>query len=280
MRTFLIGLLFFSVVRAQDHQLVQLFEPRGTYTLDFDKIYETVASLDIETAVTLPEGFTFSLDRPGSIDFINAFVMQNTLFFTRTIDHRIATSIICNVLTPSGETRNLVFKIRGGAAEPAVYAIHFVQSEGSSREIESLKAHYAAQMTTALAKKETDLNQSVHRSTLANAVPAFFRCHRRDLKMEYKGAAVYVDGLIFSRNDAYIYLQTNIRKDNCDIIKLLGIKEKANTLPAELVDVHENIDGTWSYIYKTALQPGSRKTRVRLIFEIWSKKFGLSTTIS
>jgi hypothetical protein len=152
----------------------QITEARGTYPLDFNTIYETTASLDVETAVTLPEGYIFKLQRPGTVDFINSFVMQNVLFFTRTIDHRFDnTAIVCNVETPTKEVRQLVFKIKGGPNQPCVYAIHFVAEQGTNRDIEAVKQRYEHQMNLAIADKEKETAQSVRKNTLSNSLPLF-----------------------------------------------------------------------------------------------------------
>lgn len=255
-----------------NHQVYSLTAARGTYLLDFDKIYETVASLDVETVVTLPQGYTFSLNRSGSIDFINAFTMQNRLFFTRTIDHRISTSITCNVITPDGEAKTLVFKIKGGPQEPVVYAIHFVVEKKDVKEEESLAQRCAESVNYATAKKERELNESVHRGTIVEALPAFFGVHRRQAKVEHKGAEAYINGIIFSRGEAYIYVLSNVKRDNCDIVKLLSIKQGKNELMVDLVDMYENINGTWGYVYRAPLQMPSKKTKIEFLFEIWSKE--------
>jgi len=266
-----------------NHQVYHLLEPRGTYVLDFDKTYETVASLDVETMVSLPKGYTFSLNRPGSIDFINTFVMQNTLFFTRTIDHSIATSIVCNVITPEGDVKNLILKIRGGVkGDPVVYAIHFVTLEKKKEEVVVVEEKSCVpEIDVAVAAATREANKSVYESTMNDALPAFFNSHRGRMKIDYKGARVIINGVIFTRGEAYVYLRANVKKDMCDIVKLLKITQGQNDLPADLVSTSENIDGTWAYVYKVPLQmPEKKRSRIKFVFEIWSKVLVYTTYIS
>lgn len=269
------------VLQASSQSFVKCTDARGSYVLDFSTIYESVASLDIETAVTLPPGYTFILARPGSIDFINAFVLQNTMFFTRTIDHKFDNvSIICNIATPSGEVKNLVFRIKGGNGNPNVYAIHFVEETGSNPEMDALKSRYDHQLSTALEAKAKETEEKVTKSVFADAMPVFFSKHRKQLSKEYKGAVAYIDGMIFSGGDAYIYINANVKKDNCDIVRLTAIKQGKAELQTELVDIHENIDGSWEYIYKAPLSFPKEKQPIDFVFTIWSKLFKLSATIS
>ncbi|MCL2690602.1 MAG: hypothetical protein FWE57_12270, partial [Chitinispirillia bacterium] len=177
-----------------------------------------------------------------------------------------------NVITPEGEAKTLVFKIRGGPKEPVVYAIHFVTEKKEITEEKPLAQRCAETVNFAVAKKEKELNESVHRSTMAEAVPAFFSVHRKQAKVEHKGAIAYINGIIFSRSEAYIYIMSNVKRDNCDIIKLLSIKQGKNELMTDLIDMFENVDGTWSYVYRASLQPPSKKSRIEFVFEIWSKR--------
>ena len=272
----------FLAARAFSSSFVQCTEARDSYPLDFSTIYETVASLDIETAVTLPPGYTFTLIRPGSIDFINAYVLQNTLFFTRTIDHKIDNvSIICNVTTPSGDLKNLIFKIKGGGVGfPSVYAIHFVENKGNNAEIEALKARYDHQMITAIDAKIKETTELTSKTDFINAMPIFFKKHRKELKKEYKGATAYIDGIIINGGDAFIYVSANVKKDNCDIIRLISIQQGKAKIETELVDIHENINGSWEYVYKAPLPFPQKRQSLDFVFTIWSKLFKLSATIS
>jgi len=265
-----------------NHAVYYLTAQRGTYLLDFDKIYETVASLDHETVVTLPKGYAFSLARSGSIDFINVFVIQNELRFTRTIDHAINTSITCNVITPEGESKTLIFKIKGGPAfrDSIVYGIHFTVPKKQDVQETPLAELCAESVNFAVAKKEQEMNEDVHRSTMVEAVPAFFSVHRKQAKVEHKGAAAFINGIIFSRSEAYIYILSNVRRDQCDVVKLLGIKQGRNELTADFVDLFENLDGTWSYVYRAPLQQPKKRSKIQFIFEIWSKKLTYNIVMS
>ena len=264
------------------HQVVSLLLPRGTYLLEFDNIYETIVALDIETGITLPEGYTFSLVRPGTIDFINSYVLQNTLFITRVIDHAFTTSILCNVITPKGEVKNLVLKVRTPAkGEQPVLAIHFVVEKEPEPEVVYEK-DCNPEIRTAVISKERELNESVFRATMVEAIPAFFNHHRKGMRKEYKGARVYFDGIIFARSDAYIYMYSNVRKDECDIIKLITLKVGKGEMQTELVDIFEDVDGMWAYVYRAPLQRPAKGKRQKIAFvvQIWSKMFKYKTILS
>jgi len=264
------------------HQEYTLLNPRGTYLLDFDKIYSTVASLDVETVVSLPPGYTFSLNRAGSIDYINAFVIQNELFFTRTIDHKISTSLVCNVVTPSGEVKNLVFKINGGPGEPVVYAIHFKVEEEPEKEEVVVEKSCTPEIEVAVSRRERELNEEVYRATMVEAIPAFFNKHRDKMKKSYKGATAYINGVIFTRGEAFVYINSNVKKDACDIVKLIKIKQGDGEITVDLVETREEFDGTWAYVYKAPLQQPARGKRAKVffVFEIWSKVLTYKAIIS
>jgi hypothetical protein len=272
------------------HQVYHLLEARATYLLDFDKIYETTASLDVETIVTLPKGYTFTLSRSGSFDYINAYVMQNSLFFTRTIDHAFTTSLICNVIVPTGETRQLIFKIRGGAKEPIVYGIHFTvleKQEDTTAVTRTLVEKSCVEdidiATVALSKK---LDGEIYERTMIETRPAFFAKHRGKMKKEYKGATVYIDGVIYARGEAFVYLYSNVKRDMCDVVKLVAIaqgrKKNRSEIPATLVISEERMDGKWAYVYRVplSLPPQNKKVKTIFLFEIWSRMLTYKTVMS
>ena len=271
-----------SLDNSSMHPTIELTQARGTYILDFNKIYETVASLDIETAVTLPEGYRFILDRPGSIDFINAFVQQNTLFFTKTIDHPISTSIICNVSTPQGDIRQLVFKIRGSMTDPKVYAIHFIEYKTPDQEISMIRKAYERQVEIAIKKQKDGLKEEAYQETMKDARPVFFKTRKDNIFAENKGAQVLVDGIIYSKSKgtAFVYIKANVRDKNCDIIKLKNIKIGDNEFPCDIVDISKNDDETWMYIYKINMNQMPAKTVLEFVFEIWSEVIKIKAKIS
>jgi len=54
-----------GISRASD-QIIPLRELQGRYELNFDAVYEINLILDVETIITLPEGYFFTGGLPGS----------------------------------------------------------------------------------------------------------------------------------------------------------------------------------------------------------------------
>jgi len=187
----------------------------------------------------------------------------------------------CNVITPSGETKNLVFKINGGPGEPVVYAIHFAVVEEPVEE-PIVEKSCDAEIEVAVSRRERELNEEVYRNTMVGAVPAFFNRHRSGMKTEYKGASAHINGVIFVHGEAFVYVNSNVKRSECDVVKLLKIKQGANEYLVDLVETHETLDGAWAYVYKAPLQQPARgkRAKIQFVFEIWSKILTYKAIIS
>jgi hypothetical protein len=263
----------------------ELKEQRGRYQLNFDATYVTYVNNDVETAITLPEGYLITATMAGSRDYVSVGALQNTVYISKAVNHAITTNLILHVRTPEGTDEKLVFELRGNDKAPPVYAIHFDRPNSSelNRTVEAMKSRYQGELAAKLSEQERKLTEDVTEKTLKHSMPIFFNCHRGDISEEYKGATVYLDGVITHEQNSYVYLRTDIKREDCNVVRLLKVQsgKDYSSIP-ELIFTQENADGTLTLVYRViALPLKDRKTRkVEFNVEIWSKTFQLTQKIS
>jgi len=264
---------------------VEIKEARGRYQINFEATYVISVNLDIETAIMLPDGYTFIGEMSGSRDFISVGAVQNTIYISKAVNHPFVTNAVLHVLTPEQREERLIFEIVGGNASPKIYAVQFDKPNSSelNRTVESIKTRYSQEMTSKLSEQENQLKESVREKTLKESLPVFFNAHRGDIDEDYKGATVYLDGMINNEADSYVYLKTNATKQKeCDVIRLLSVEVGSDyNSPATLVNTVQNEDGTFSIVYKIpALPLKGKKLKAKFKIEIWSKTFTLTQVLS
>ena len=282
-------LVFVSLCLAEGN-IVVINQERGKYELDFNATYQTYIHQDIETAIILPVGYKFVACMPGSRDYVSAGPLQNTMYISCPVDHDVITNLTLHVISPEGAEEKLIFKLYGKKASPNVLAIEFERpnNSGLNRTVEAVKARYTDQMNAKISEQEKNLNKSVHNETIENA-RHFWIDPRGDIRQEYKGADFYLDGMINSRGNTYVYIVSKNYRDGCDIIRLVSAsdkidkKDKSIPVEPELLKVNDNGDGTFTYVYgvpEIAIPPLHKTKKIYLTVAIWSKKFTLKFKVS
>jgi len=281
-RNFIFMTLFFCVA-VNATQIVRIDKVRGSFQLNFEDVYELPIYPDIETMVSFPAGYTVTLVMPGSPDYISAHVVQNTIYLTRPVDHQVETNVGVHVVTPEGVEEKLVIRCVGPARGTKVLAVNFTRPNTSeiNRVVETMKARYTTQLAAELSHQEKVLKNSIHDKTLSSARYLFIHGSRWEKRKAYKGAEVFLDGLISSRDNTYIYLVTTVQSGSGDVISLEKVISGNSTAAPEYISTqklneHEYLQ-CWSI---PALQITARKQKVRFLIKIWSRVHTLSATIS
>lgn len=265
-------------------EVVQIEQIRGEYELNFGVIYEVPIYPDIETMIALPAGYKITLAMPGSPDYVSATVIQNTIYLTRPVDHRVETNVAVHVITPDGIEEKLMIRCVGPRKGTKVLAVHFTRPNTSevNRIVESMRGRFTEQLNIELSRQEKRLNEDVHEKTLADARYLFIRSSRKKVRKEYKGAEVYLDGMINSRDYTYIYMVSTVKQGECDIVGLEKVSEGDKELTPELVSVQKLAEGAFYYCWSVPrLRVPEKKTmKVEFNVRIWSKVHTLSAKVS
>ncbi len=280
-KTFFLITLF-SIFAFAESNRVKLDRQKGKYPLNFDAIYVLYVHNDIETSISLPPGFIFTGSMPGSIDYISVGTLQNTVYISKPVVDNIRSNLTLHVITPEGMKKKLVIEVIGKRNSPRVLSVDFTKPNSSelNQTIEHMKATYSEQLDAKLSAQERKLKEIIPEDSFKRSRPLFFGSHRGQIKESYKGASVWVDGVISSESDSYIYISSNIKFDNCNVIELLGVSVGQSFKgKAELVSV-EQLNKTVYYVYKTNRLPVKKKTNIGFLLKIWSKTFKLKSKVS
>ena len=263
--------------------IVKVTRIRGDYQLNFDAIYEIPIYPDIETMIAFPPGYTITLVMPGSPDFVSASVVQNTIYVTRPVDHVVETNLAVHIVTPDGIEQKLMIRCVGPRRGIKVLAVNFTLPNTSeiNRIVENMKARYIEQLSAELSNQEKDLKNSIHLKTMTEARYLFVHSSRRRCSKEYKGATVFLDGLINSRDNTYIYLISSVKNGACDIVSLEKVICGSAKIDPELVSSRKISEHEYMYCFSIPqLQLPEKSAKVEFLLKIWSKNHTLSASIS
>lgn len=277
-----LGVLLFAV-SVSATQIVRIDKIRGNFQLNFDDVYEIPIYPDIETMIAFPPGYTITLVMPGSPDYVSASVVQNTIYITRPVDHEIETNVAVHIVTPEGVEEKLIIRCVGPNRGTKVLAINFTQPNTSeiNRVVETVKARYTEQLSAELAQQEKKLKISVHDKTLSEARYLFIHSSRRGVRQEYKGAEVFLDGMINSRDNTYIYLISTVKNGPCDIVTLDKVISGTAKIDPVLVATQKISDDEYFYCWSVPqLQIPKKSQKIKLLIKIWSKIHTLCAVIS
>lgn len=285
-------LINLSIAQEEDvSPLIEIEDSRGQYHLNFDATYKLNLQTDIQTVITVPDGYLLKAAMPGSRDFISIESVENSLYLSKPTPESMQTNLTIHVMTPEGVNEKLIFDLKGYKTgskaerkQKKILAVHFMKPNSSAlnRTIETMKATYEAQLAAKLADQERKLTVEVTAENFAKAIPLFFDAERGDISEEYKGAKVWIEGVINSDNDTYVYLKGSVKEENCNIIKMtsVAIGDTYNSA-TELVDLYELKDGTFMYVYKVPKLPVyGEPTDVKFRIQIWSEKFTIEEELS
>jgi hypothetical protein len=264
-------------------QVVGISSVRGEYELNFSNVYEIPINPDIETMISLPPGYKITLAMPGSPDYVSANVLQNTLYLTRPVDHIIETNVIVHVVTPEGLEQKLVIRCIGSKKSAKVLAVQFTKANSSevNRTIEAMKARYIEQLNAKMSTQEDGIKKTVFNETMSNGRSWFVHTDRKETGKEYDGAEVWVDGMINSGDNTYIYIIANVKQNACNVVALENVMVGKTTYEAQLVGVKELSEKEYYYCYSIPqLTIGKKAIKVNLLTRIWSKTHKITVKIS
>jgi len=275
----------FCVVHAEE---VNIRESRAEHLLDFDITYVLPVQLDIETLVDFPEGYIPTFVLAGSDQLISAEVVQKTVYIAKATREKFTeTSLTIHVQCPDGKNKKLLFKIVGNT-NIKVYGLQF-QEQGwneLNQAIIEVQSRYNKQLAATLSQEEKRVSKQSFETTIKSIMPFFVKKHRRGISVREKGAVAWIEGVLSSNDETYIYVSSNVRNGSCDIVALqsVSLRNKKSSIPCELTHTQDIQDG-FLYIYRTAPFPLSlgnkvKKTKVIFNFKMWSKNKSAKCQIS
>lgn len=277
----MICLLLFSSVHAA--QIIKIDNIRGSYQLNFEDVYEIPIYPDIETMIAFPPQYTITLVMPGSPDYVSAHVVQNTIYLTRPVDHKIETNVSVHVVTPDGLEEKMVIRCVGPALGKKVLAVQFTRPNTSevNRVVEKMKSRYTEQLSAELHAQEKELNNDIHEKTISDVRYLFINSSRKGRLKTYKGATVYLDGMVNSRDNTYIYIISTVKEGACDIVALDKVVLGKTPYDPVLISTKQLTENeTYSCWSIPQIVVPSKKTKMELLIKIWSKIETLTAEIS
>ncbi|MBN2436247.1 MAG: hypothetical protein JXK07_13360 [Spirochaetes bacterium] len=264
-------------------QIVRFDKIRGDYQLNWDCVYELPIFRDIETMISFPQGYTATLVMPGSRDFVGASLIENTVYITRPVDHDVETNVTIHIVTPDGVEEKLIIRCIGSRRGSKVLAVNFKKPNTSelNRVVEGMKARYVEQLSSQLSNQEKILNISIYNKTVSEVRYLFIRSSRKKVRKEYKGAVVYLDGMINSGDNTYIYLISSVKNGPCDIVSLEKIVTKTAKIDPVLISTKQLTNNEFFYCWSIPqIQIPKKSKKLKFFIKIWSKIEKINVVIS
>ena len=274
----------FAAGTVSAQQIVEINKIRGEYEINFETVFQVPIFPDIETMISMPPGYKITLAMPGSPDYVSANVLQNTLYLTRPVDHSVETNVAVHVITPDGLEEKLVLRCIGPKkSSNKVLAVQFTKPNSSelNRTVEAMKARYLEQLHAKMSAQEKDLSDIVFQKTMSYARSWFIHSNRKKISKEYKGAEVYVDGVINGEESTFIYMISSVKGGECDIIDLERVSIDKRKLTPQLIGYRELSKDEYYYCWSVPkVRIDGKSKKLRLFTKIWSKVHEITVKIS
>lgn len=282
-RALFAGILVCAVTGAVIGKEIEISQEKGNYVMDFEVVYVLHVNMDIWTAISIPDGYRITAVIPGSPDYIQAKYIQRRAYISKTAPGAgFVTNVTIHVVTPEGMEKELSFKCIPQLRKHRTLQVNLTEPDytACNELVSAVKAKYKVDMKNRLEKQKRILDTALVTRTMLRARPVFFGLHRGALSQKYKGAEVFVDGMIQAEGDYYIYVRGFCDQRDVDIVKLQSIRIDGATRKADLVHI-ENVDTRqFKYVYKVSATAIHSKRSISFHIEIWSKTFTITTDIS
>ena len=224
-------------------------ETKEVYPLDWETIYTLNVCNSYSTVIEPPEGYTLTDAILGDSKSFQSGRTENRLFLKRVAPDNASTNLVLILTGPDKTSRSLTFELTG-FDYPKVSNVQFLAPEmrGRNQEAEAMRNFYSTQLQLTLMEQEKRLNSQVREKTMEKMET--FRLMDSDPSTEKLGAKVSVEAVVNSGGHGYVYVFTNAKDPDYQVVRLTGIQSKDLAKTVNLFRTQKLEDGT-RYIYET-----------------------------
>lgn len=227
----------------------RVHETKEVYPLNWETIYTVNICNAYSTVIEPPNGYVLTDAILGDSKSFQSGRTENRLFIKRVAPDNASTNLVLILTGPDKSSRSLTFELTG-YEYPKVSNVQFVAPEmrGKDPEIEAMRNFYSTQLQLTLMEQEKRLNSQVREKTMEKMET--FRLLDGNPTAEKLGARISVEAVVNSGGRGYVYVFTNAKDPDYQVVRLTGIQSKDLAKTVALFRTQKQEDGT-RYIYET-----------------------------
>lgn len=221
---------------------------KETYPLSWDMLYRVNVCNAYSTVIEPPQGFTLDDIILGDSKLFKAEKSDNRAIVKRLAPDSASTNLVLILSGPDKVSKSLTFELTGFDA-PRISNVQFMMPEEVGRipALEKAKYFYSEQLQLSLMDQEKRLNNSIQARTMEWMDP--FQIEEPET-VKKLGARVSLEGIANSGGKGYVYVFTNAKDPDYQVVRLTGIQSKDLAKTVTLFSTRKFEDGT-RYIYAT-----------------------------
>ena len=241
------ALLILSPVWAS--KTFRVHETKEVYPLNWETIYTLNICNSYSTVIEPPQGYVLTDAILGDSKAFQSGRTENRLFIKRVAPDDANTNLVLILTGPDKTSRSLTFELTG-YEYPKISNVQFIAPElkGKNPEAEAMRNFYTTQLQLTLMEQEKRLNSQVREKTMERIET--FRLLDSDPSVEKLGAKVTMEAVVNSGGKGYVYVFTNAKDPDFQVVRLTGIQSKDLAKTVSLFKTQKLEDGT-RYIYET-----------------------------
>lgn len=224
-------------------------ETKEVYPLNWETIYTVNVCNAYSTVIEPPEGYVLTDAILGDSKSFQSGRTENRLFLKRVAPDNASTNLVLILTGPDKMSRSLTFELTG-YEYPKVSNVQFIAPEmkGRDPQVEAMRNFYSTQLQLTLMEQEKKLNSQVREKTMEKMET--FHVLESDPTTEKLGARISLRAVMNSGGKGYVYVFTNAKDPDYQVVHLTGIQSKDLAKTVTLFRTQKFEDGT-RYIYET-----------------------------
>lgn len=273
MKKIILPLIIVSVMVSASGKTININKPRGQYVLDMDAIYVLNVNLFIRTYIKFPQGYVVTAAPAGSKDFVGVTYSQNRVYVTNSSPERTwITNLTVHIVTPEGLEREIVFKCVPNRNRKITYGVSFIEPDYSpcNEMVKASQMKYKNELIGTLEDQKKELDSMITHSTLLKT-RSVYAGKIGSKGVNYKGAYVYLSGIIEYKSNYYLTLIANVNATDSNAIKFIGVKNNDNVLPVDKLNQSRIGDQNYKYVCCCPSVSDGKKKKIKIMVEVWSK---------
>lgn len=270
--------LLFVVNTTWASKTYRIKETKEVYPLDWETIYTVNISNGYSTVIEPPEGYVLTDAILGDSKAFQSGRTENRLFLKRVAPDYVSSNLILILTSPDKTSRSLTFELTG-YDYPKVSNVQFITPEriGANPELEAMRDFYTTQLQLSLKEQEKTLNSMVREKTMEKIET--FHVVDRDPSTEKLGARIRIEAVLNSGGKGYVYVFTNAKDPDFQVVRLTGIQSKDIGKTVQLFRTQKLDDGT-RYIYETTpFAKTDEGKKYAFFFRVYQEKAEIETKV-
>lgn len=253
---------------------------KGVYPLYWDAIYTVNVTNAYSTVFEAPPGYLIQKVIIGDSKLFRPESGESHVIVKKVAPDAAKTNMVLILEGPDKMPRALTFELTGEASPRVSNVQFFIPTDRElNSTLEAAKGQYLTQMNQALSDQEVKLKEEVRVSTMKNVTSFRFGEYPEGTSVKELGAKVYLNAILNSGGEGYVYFSTNAEDPNCQVVNLKAVTGK--DLHKNVKLIHSYVEKGWTYyVYSTTPFPKTgKKTKYTFKYKVYQEDVEITAKI-